>query len=104
MRDGSVNVFFMNISEQILVISVSCLDNSGEFFVDDWWPLLDRSGPLRTHDRIFLRNPFKNTPKAIPQYQFPGDFPIYMPGKLLLGTHMTEQSDLGTGNFILHMV
>ena len=91
LRDGSVNVFLMDMGEQILAVSVSCLDNSGEFFVDDWWPLLDRSGPLRSHDRIFLRNPSKKTARVIPAYPFAGDFPIYMPGKLLSETDLTER-------------
>jgi len=91
LRDGSVNVFLMEMGEQILAVSVSCLDNSGEFFIDDWWPLLDRSGSLRSHDRIFLSNPSKKTARAIPTYPFAGDFPIYMPGKLISGSDLTER-------------
>jgi len=66
LADGSLNVFLLDIGGQVLAVSVSCLDGDGEFYVDDWWPLIDRVGPLRAHDRVFSFNPSKSLPSALP--------------------------------------
>jgi len=53
LMDGSVNVFLLDVGGQTLAVSVSCLDGTGEIFVDAWWPLIDRLGPLMARDRVF---------------------------------------------------
>jgi hypothetical protein len=77
LADGSVNVFLLDMGGQVLAVSVSCLDDSGEFFVDDWWLLLDRVGPLRTHDRVFSLTQSKNLATALPAQPLAGDFSAY---------------------------
>jgi hypothetical protein len=66
--DGSVNVFLLEVGGQVLAISVSCLDDSGEFFVDEWWLLIDKIGPLRACDRIFSLRQAMLLEKAIPAH------------------------------------
>lgn len=51
--DGGVNVFLLGVGGQPLAVSACCLDDSGGFFLDAWWPLLDLAGPLRAGDRVF---------------------------------------------------
>ena len=53
LTDGSVNVFLLDVGGQTLAVGVSCLDGTGEIFVDGWWPLIDHLGPLMAGDRVF---------------------------------------------------
>jgi len=80
--DGSLNVFLLDIGGQVLAVSVSCLDDSGEFFVDDWWLLVDRAGPLRAHDRVFSFNASKSLPRSLPACPPSGDFSAHPPANL----------------------
>jgi len=64
--DGEVNVFLLDVGGQTLAVSVSCLDGSGEMFVDEWWLLIDRSGPLMAHDRVFSQSLGKRAEAADP--------------------------------------
>ncbi|MFZ4701793.1 MAG: hypothetical protein ACOYMG_17235 [Candidatus Methylumidiphilus sp.] len=89
--DGALNVFLLDVGGQILAVSVSCLDNSGEFFIDDWWLLLDRVGPLSAHDRVFSFNPSKSLPRTVPSHPPARDYSAYAPANRPFGTVPVER-------------
>ncbi|MFZ4699433.1 MAG: hypothetical protein ACOYMG_05240 [Candidatus Methylumidiphilus sp.] len=97
--DGSLNVFLLDIGGQVLAVSVSCLDDSGEFFVDDWWLLVDRAGPLRARDRVFSYNPSKSLPRTLPACPPTGDFLAYAPANRALVTVPVERRSVGRGYY-----
>ena len=99
LADGSLNVFLLDIGGQVLAVSVSCLDGDGEFYVDDWWPLIDRVGPLRAHDRVFSFNPSKSLPSALPPCPLPGDFPAYAAANGPFETAQTERRSTKRGYY-----
>ena len=109
--DGSLNVFLLDIGGQVLAVSVSCLDGSGEFFVDDWWLLLDRVGPLRVGDRVFSRNPAQWMPKTVPAQPCAGLLSAYAPANEPLGVLAAERRatargfyhSYGLGGYALHV-
>jgi len=89
--DGALNVFLLDVGGQVLAVSVSCLDNSGEFFIDDWWLLLDRVGPLSAHDRVFSFNPSKSLPRTVPSHPPALDYSAYAPANRPFGTVPVER-------------
>jgi hypothetical protein len=97
LLDGSLNVFLLDIGGQTLAVSVSCLDNSGEFFVDDWWLLVDRAGPLRAHDRVFSFNQSKSLPMAMPARPLAVDFSAHAPANRPFDAVETERRAITRG-------
>ena len=95
--DGSLNVFLLDIGGQTLAVSVSCLDDSGEFFIDDWWLTIDQVGPLRTRDRVFSFNPSQSLPHCMPAHPLTGDLSAYEPANRPFGTVLVERRSVQRG-------
>ena len=79
LADGSANVFLVDVAGQVVAVSVSCLDDGGEFFVDEWWLLLDKAGPLRTRDRVFAHARSDPVAEATPTQPPAWEFSVYAP-------------------------
>jgi hypothetical protein len=100
--DGSLNVFLLDIGGQTLAVSVTCLDNRGEFFIDDWWLLIDRAGPLRAHDRVFAFNPSKSLPSRMPAHPLIGDMSGHVPANRPFGTVLVERRSVQRGIYLTY--
>lgn len=95
--DGSLNVFLLDIGGQTLAVSASCLDESGEFFIDDWWLMIDRVGPLQAHDRVFSFNPSKSLPRRMSSHPLTGDLSGYVPANRPFGTVLVDRRSIQRG-------